>query len=214
MRARNLPPFAALALLALAALAPPASAGYVTGVGGSRVAHLFDPANGIEAMVTVPETFSGFVGFTYPFVLHGNNSTAARPYRVAVVVSPGSEVEARWNASGQGPEGAASATLNVTIGPGELPFNVANTPFQVELQTADGSLLDSAAFSVDLKYREPPPDGGLLQLAIASAFFWGLVFLYGLYLHLAERKLRARADALERAIEGTAKEVRARGKER
>lgn len=214
MTARAVAAFATLLLLAVALAEPSASAGYVTGVGTARVAHLFDAANAAEATVTVPETFSGFSGFTYHFVIHGGNSTAARAYRVAVVVSPGSDTEARWNASGSGPAGAGEASINVTIGPNELPFNVARTPFEVELQAADGALLDTAAFSVDLKYREPPPDGGLLQLAIASAFFWGLVFLYGLNLHLAQRKLRARADALERSIEGSTKEVRAGGEKR
>lgn len=202
------------AAIALLLVAQPAAGGFVTGLGTHRTAHLFDTANGLEVKVEIPETFSGFAGYTYRFVLWGSNATSVRSYRVAVVVSPGGDTEARWNASGQGPSGAGNTTIDVVLGPDELPFTAPNTPFQVELQAADGSMIDSAQFSVDLRYREPPPDGGLLQLALATGFFWGLVFLYALHLHLAQRKLRARAQALERAIEGSSRGVRADGKER
>lgn len=203
------------AAMALLLLAQPAAAGFVTGVGAHRTAHVFDAPNGLEVVVEIPETFSGFAGYTYRFVLLGSNATSAKSYRVAVVVSPGDpDAEGRWNGSGQGPSGVGNTTIDVAIGPDELPFTFPNTPFQIELEAADGALIDSAQFSVDLRYREPPPDGGLFQLALATGFFWGLVFLYALHLHLAQRKLRARAVALERSIEGSSGGVRADGKER
>lgn len=205
----------ALAAVAVASFAQPAAGGYVTGVGVQRTAHLFDPENDLEVTVVVPETFSGFLGYNYSFEFTGSATTAATAYRVAIVVSPGDpDTEARWNASGQAPQGAIRSTIAVAIGPDELPFTFPNTPFQAELQAENGTAIDSAQFSVDLRYREPPPDGGFMQLALATGFFWGLVFLYALHLHRAQRKLRARADALERAVGGSSEGVRANGKER
>ncbi len=197
----------ALGALALLLLLPgSASAGFVTGSGAERTAHLFDPVNGVNVSVAIGETFSGIAGGSYRFVLHGSAGTAERPYRVEVVVSPGSETEARFNDTGDGPAGALNTTIEVAIRPGALPFTLANTPFAVELRSGAGALLDAVEFAVDLRYKEPPADGGLLNLALASAALWALVFLYALRLHFTQRKLRARTDALERSIQGSAKE--------
>lgn len=192
----------------------PAQAGSTTGVGSSRDVHLMDAANGVTVTVRAPESFSGFSGYTYRFAVVGNSSTLEADYKLAVVVSPGSDTEARWNGSVHVPAGTANTSADVVIAPDALPFTLANTPFSVELQEASGSVIDAALFSVDLRYREPPPDGGLLALALASASVWGIVFLYALNLHLTQRKLRARVSALERAQDGTSAEVRADGTER
>jgi hypothetical protein len=205
---------AAFAFAGALVVAANASAGYTTGVGNARAAHLFDDSNGLNATVLVPEVVQGSLGYAYRFNLTGSPSTAARDYRAEVVVSPGSDTEARFNGTGPGPAGAASSTIDVAIGPDLLKFTTTNTPFAVELRSLNGSLIDSASFSVDLRYKEPPPDGGLLALALASACLWGLVFLYALHLHSTQRKLRARADALENARPGHLAEDRADGEKR
>jgi hypothetical protein len=186
---------------------PPVSAGFVTGVGATRTAHLFDASNGLEATVVVPESLDGIRGQTYNFTLQGSNSTASDEYLVAVVISPGRDTEKRWNGSGASPAGAISTTILVAIAADELQFTLSNTPFAVELRRPNGTLLDSAEFSVDLRYREPPADGGLLALTIASVCFWGGVLLYAVYLQLAQRKLRARTEALERSLSPAPPEV-------
>jgi hypothetical protein len=194
---------AAEALAAVAILvfvAGGCSAGFVTGVGSTRTAHLIDSPNGLEAVVVVPEALDGFRGYTFSFSLQGSNSTAPADYLVSVVISPGRDTEKKWNGSGLGPSGDSNTTISVTIGPDELEFTLANSPFAVELRDANGTLRDSALFSVDLRYREPPADGGLLALTIATVCFWGGVLLYAVYLQLAQRKLRARAQALERSL--------------
>lgn len=198
---RNRANFVVLSVLLLAALAAsPVQAGYVTGAGATRTAHLFHAANGLEVSVGIPEVFEGYLANSFNFTLQGLNSTAAATYRVAVVVSPGSDIQARWNASGAGPVGNTAVTLQVTIPPDTIQGTQANAPFAVELYAANGALLDSTLYSVDLRYREPPADGGLFQLAIATTFFWGAVLLYAFHLQRAQRKLRSRADALERSL--------------
>jgi hypothetical protein len=191
---------AALLLLLAALAASPVQAGYVTGAGTSRTAHLFDSANGLEATVPIPEVFEGYAGNSFNFTLKGTALTASAAYRVAVVVSPGSDIEARWNATGTGPAGNTTVTVQVTIPPDTIQGTQANAPFAVELYAGNGTLLDSTVYSVDLRYREPPADGGLFQLAIATTFFWGAVLLYAFHLQRAQRKLRSRADALERSL--------------
>ena len=191
---------AALAVaLAAAVLSSSALGGSTTGFGSSREVHLADPSNGLNVTVVSPESITGFVGYAYNFSLNGTASTQAAAYRVAVVVAPGSDTEARWNGTASVPAGAGATAAQVVIPPDALPFNNANTPFAIELQAANGTVLDSSEFSVDLHYHEPPADGGLLALALASASVWGIVFLYALNLHLTQRKLRARVSALERA---------------
>ena len=206
--------FILAAALAAGALGPAASAGSTTGFGAARVAYLADAANGVEASVAAPETMSGIVGYTYRFHFVGSASTSATTYSLAAIVSPGSDTEARWNGSAAVPAGAADTSADVVIPPEALPFTAANTPFAIEVRAPNGTLVDRVEFSVDLRYREPPPDGGLLALALASASVWGVVFLYALNLHFTQRKLRAKAEALERAVEGPSAGVRADGKQR
>lgn len=190
----------ALALMACALLASGcASAGSTSGFGATRTAHLSDAGNGVAVSVVCPETMSGITGFSFQFSLIGSAGTAAAAYTLAVVVSPGRDVEARWSGNTSVPAGAANTSAPVVIPAEALPFTAPNTPFSIELSAANGTLLDSVDFSVDLRYREPPPDGGLLALSLASASVWGIVFLYALNLHLAQRKLRAKVDALASA---------------
>jgi hypothetical protein len=212
---KRLCPLLAFAVVALLFAPGPAFGGYVTGVGNARTAHLSDDPNAVDATVIVPEVILGSEGYTYHFTLSGSNTTATRDYRLEVVVSPGDPiVEARFNATGPGPQGAALTTIDVKVGPDVLKFTTTNTPFAVELRSSNGSLIDSTSFSVDLRYKTPPPDGGLLALALASACLWGLVFLYTLHLHSTQRKLRARADALEHAHHEDSAGDRADGEKR
>jgi hypothetical protein len=207
--------FALLCLAALLAASPGiAAGGYTQGFGGSRTASLADPANHLAVSVPCPETINGSTGFTYHFSLVGAAPTHAATYNLSVIISPGRDTEARWNATVSVPAGESNTSADVVIPPGALPFTAANTPFSIALLDVAGAPVDSAEFSVDLRYREPPADGGLLALALASACVWGVVFLYALNLHLAQRKLRARADALEHAQNGPSAGVRADGKER
>jgi hypothetical protein len=207
--------FAALGVATLlGAVAGLASGGFTQGVGSSRTATLSDDANRMQVSVPCPETINGSTGFSYHFSLVGLASTHAATYNLSVVISPGRDTEARWNATVAVPAGVANTSADVVIPPNALPFTVTNTPFSIELIGSAGAIIDYAEFSVDLRYREPPPDGGLLALALASACVWGVVLLYTLNLHLAQRKLRARADALESAQNGPSAGVRADGKER
>jgi hypothetical protein len=191
-----------------------AAGGSTLGFGNTRTAHLSDEANGITVAVPCPETLLGFVGFTYRFNLSGSSATHAATYNLSVIVSPHSDTRVSWNVSVSVPAGAASTSAVVVIPPDALPFTVANTPFTMEMVSAGGALVDSVDFSVDLRYREPPPDGGLLALALASACVWGVVLLFALNLHFTQRKLRSRADALERAHEGPSAGGRTDGRER
>jgi hypothetical protein len=172
----------------------------VTGAGASRTAHLFDPANGIEATVVVPETLDGLSNTAFLFTLKGSANTTYRTYIVAIIISPDSdEVRKEWNTSIEGPQGAGTVPKPLSIPAGELDYTIPNVPFRAQLRW-NGIVVDFADFSIDIRAKTPPADGGLTQLAIATVFFWGIVFLYAGYLHLTQRKLRAKADALERAI--------------
>jgi len=175
-------------------------AGYVTGAGSARTAHLFDAPNGLEATVKVPETLDGLSDNSFVFTLTGSSNTTYRTYVVAIIISPDSaEVRKEWNTSIEGPMGPGPALKPVGIAAGELDYTVPNVPFRAQLRW-NGTVLDSADFSIDIRFKTPPADGGLTELAIATVFFWGIVFLYAGYLHLNQRKLRAKAEALERAL--------------
>lgn len=208
--------FRAVLLVAvlLAAPAPSAQAGYVTGIGTARTAHLFDSSNGLEVTVAVPETFEGYKGATYNFTLQGSSSTVAMDYLFAFVLNPDiSDARTEWNISGRGATGATKTTLTLSIPAEVIQGRQENAPVELVLAHATGAPIDTARLSIDLLYRAPPPDGGLLQLAIASTLFWGIVFLYAGYLSISQRKLNARAEALERSLHARTKEVPSRGEE-
>jgi hypothetical protein len=205
---------AAALTLAVVLAGGTAAAGSTSGFGAARTVGLADAGNGLTVTGPCPETISGFTGVAYRFSFVGSAATAAGAYTVSVIVSPGSDVPAYYNGTAQVQAGAGNASVEVVIPPDDLRFTAANTPFAIELRAPNGTLVDTAEFSVDLRYREPPADGGLLALAITSAAVWGIVFLYALNLHFAQRKLRARADALEGAVKGPSAGVRADGKER
>ncbi len=192
-----------------------ASAGFVTGVGAGRVAHLADKGNGLSVTVVVPETLDSYVENRYVFTLTGSASTAPQGYAVEVAISPDDpDTRAAWNATAAVAAGASSTSTTVTIPVETIKGTLANAPFRFSLRAPNGTLLDSADAAIDVRWRSPPADGGLLQLALATTAFWALVFLYALHLHSNERKLRARAEALERALQGAQKDDPAPGPKR
>ena len=194
--------FALVSILLFAA--PPAEAGFVTGVGAQRTAHLFDGANGVNVTVLVNETLQGAVENKFIFTLNGTNATAAATYRVAIILSPGHpETETGWSAPVSVPAGTSSTNVAVTVPAETIQGRLRNAPFRAQLEDGAGARVDFVDFSADLLYRDPPPDGGMLQLAAATVFFWGLVLLYAGYLHLSLRKLRQKAELLERSSEGS-----------
>ncbi len=206
----------AAAALAVLVLAPGlASAGFVTGVGPARLAHLSDGGNGLTVTVVVPETLDSFVENVYRFNLSGSAATSPQGYTVEVAISPDDPLtRAAWNATAVVGAGAASTFATVGIPKEAIQGTLANTPFRFSLRASNGTLVDSADAAIDVRWRTPPADGGLLQLALATTAFWALVFLYALHLHSNERKLRARADALERSLQGAHKDDPANGSKR
>lgn len=206
---------AGAALLVLTLAPATASAGFVTGVGTARVAHLADPANGLTVTVGVNETFDSYADNHFVFTLEGSASTSAASYVVEVAISPNDpDTRAAWNATASVGAGASTTAVTVTLPPETIKGTLANTPFRFSLLAANGTVLDSADAAIDVRWRSPPADGGLLQLALATTAFWALVFLYALHLHSNERKLRARAEALERSLQGAQKDDPADGPER
>ncbi len=198
----------ALALLSIVLMAwQPAQAGYITGAGTQRTAHLFDAGHGVNVTVLLNESFQGAVENRFTFNLEGSNITTSRTYKVAIILSPGDpDTASSWSANGSVPDGTSSTNVIVTIPAETIQGRLRNAPFRAELQSDTGTPIDFVDFSADLLYRDPPPDGGMLQLAAATVFFWGLVLLYAGYLHLSLRKLRQKAELLERFPEGSTRE--------
>lgn len=208
-------PAAAVALVALVLFQGTAAAGFVTGVGASRVAHLADPGNGLTVTVRVNETFDSYADNHFVFTLAGDPSTAARSYTVEVAISPDDpDTRASWNGTVALDAGPSTRAVTVTVPAETIKGTLANTPFRFSLLASNGTLIDSADAGIDVRWRSPPADGGLLQLALATTAFWALVFLYALHLHSNERKLRARAEALERSLQGAKKDDPAEGPKR
>ncbi|HKZ58786.1 MAG TPA: hypothetical protein VJ547_02905 [Candidatus Thermoplasmatota archaeon] len=206
---------AAVSLVALLLSQGGAAAGFVTGVGASRVAHLADPANGVTVTVGVNETFDSYAANAFTFTLAGDSSTAARSYTVEVAISPDDpDTRASWNATATLEAGSSTRAVTVTVPAEAIKGTLSNTPFRFSLLGSNGTLIDSAEAAIDVRWRSPPADGGLLQLALATTAFWALVFLYALHLHSNERKLRARAEALERSLQGAQKDDPAEGPKR
>lgn len=211
----TLPPALAVLVFLLPLLAPAADAGFVTGIDPSRTVHLADPANNLSVTAVVPEVFENSIGATYTFTLEGANDTQAATYGVEITVSPADpDTHRTWNATVSVPPGSSTTHVSVSIPALTINGTQANAPFRVALAYANGTPADSVDLSIDLLYHSPPPDGGLFQLAVASGFFWGLVFLYALHLQKAQARLQARADALEGSLEGRSKEGRESGENR
>lgn len=203
------------ALAALVLVPGLASAGFITGVGPSRLAHLADAGNGLTVTVGVNETLDSYVENHYVFTLAGSPPTLPQGYIVEVAISPDDpDTRAAWNATALVGSGASSIGATVAIPLEQIRGTLANTPFRFSLRSSNGTLLDSVETSIDVRWRTPPADGGLLQLALATTAFWALVFLYALHLHSNERKLRARADALERSLQGANTDDPAHGSQR
>jgi len=205
------------ALLAAAALAVAghASAGYTTQSSGTKVVHVFDSPNGVEVLVFVNDTLDSNHANRFGFIITGSNSTVLRDYVIEIALSPDDpDVRVAWHATATiGP--GTSADDGAVLIPAEQPSGtLANAPFRFSLKSPAGVLIDSTEVSIDVRYHSPPADGGLLQLALATTGFWALVFLYALHLHSNERKLRARADALERSLQGAHPDDPAQGPKR
>jgi hypothetical protein len=173
-------------------------------VGPHRAATLFDLPNNVSVTVKLLETLDGQQENRFEVLALGSGGGAAATYTVRLTVSP------------DDPDGlAASWETVVTAGdvdpvaitvPAEtLPYRQNNVPFRLTL-VADGRAVDEVDFSMDLTYHPPPPDGGLFQLAAGTVAAWGLVLLYAVVLHREHKRLRDRADSLERAIGRSAKE--------
>lgn len=205
----------AVSLAALLLSQGGAAAGFVTGVGASRLVHLADGANGVTVTVGVNETFDSYAANAFIFTVASGPSTTARSYTLEVAISPDDpDTRATWNATATVEAGTPAQAVTVTVPAETIKGTLSNTPFRFSLLAPNGTTVDWADAAIDVRWRSPPADGGLLQLALATTAFWALVFLYALHLHSNERKLRARAEALERSLQGAPKDDPAHGSKR